>query len=124
MAKRFVPPLWEAIGRARELKGDQLPKNLEREQDRPQVTQIVNVLAAILNDLCARERLAASLTCTMNDLRDLIRTKIQNESPSATNLLLTGWRRSFVLPTLLDVLEGRRSVRIANLQADSPFALE
>ena len=124
MARRFVQPLWEAVERARQLTVDQLPKNVEREQDRPQLALIVNLLGAILNDFCAREKLAVSLTATMNDLRDLVRSKMQKDQPTATNLLVTGWRKEFVLPILLEVLEGQRSVRITNLQAESPFALE
>jgi ribonuclease D len=124
MARRFVQPMWEAIERARKLAPDQLPKNIERAQDRPQVALIVNLLGAILNDFCARAKLAVSLTCTMNDLRDLIRSKMQNDRASETNLLMTGWRKDFVLPILLEVLEGKRSVRITSLQAESPFALE
>ncbi len=124
MAKRFVQPLWEAIERARRLPSDQLPKVIEREQDRPQVALVVNVLGAILNDLCAREKLAVSLTATVSDLRDLVRAKMQKDEPSATNLLLMGWRKEFVLPILLDVLEGKRSLRISSLQAESPFVLE
>jgi ribonuclease D len=124
MAKRFVQPMWEAVERARHFPADQLPKNIEREQDRPQVALIVNLLGAILNDFCARERLAVSLTATMGDLRDLVRAKMQKDNPSPTNLLLSGWRKEVVLPILLEVLEGKRSVRITNLQAESPFALE
>jgi ribonuclease D len=124
MAKRFVQPMWTAIEQARGLPVDQLPVNIEREQDRPQVALIVNVLAAILNDFCAREKLAVSLTATTSDLRDLVRAKMHNNDPPETNILTTGWRKDFVLPTLLDVLEGKRGVRITNLQADSPFVLE
>src|SRR5207253_10904169 len=36
LAKRFVQPLWQAIERARKLPADQLPKVIEREQERPQ----------------------------------------------------------------------------------------
>ena len=124
MAKRFVQPMWEAIERARGLPIDKLPKPLEREQDRPQLALIVSLLGAILNDFCAREKLAVSLTATMSDLRDLVRSKMQNDRPAETNLLMSGWRKEFVLPVLLEVLEGKRSVRIANLQAESPFVLE
>ena len=124
LAHRFVPAMWEAIERARKLPGDLLPRNIEREQDRPQVGLIVNLLGAILNDFCAREKLAPSLTATVSDLRDLVRSRMQNESASETNPLMTGWRKEFVLSMLLAVLEGKRSVRIANLQAESPFALE
>ena len=124
MARRFVQPLWEAIERARKLPPDQLPKAVERDQDPPQVALIVNLLAAILNDFCAREKLAVSLTATMSDLRDLVRSKMHKERVSETNLLMTGWRKDLVLPILLEVLEGKRSVRITNLQAESPFTLE
>src|SRR5262249_2064239 len=96
MARRFVQPMWEAIERARQLAPDQLPNNIEREQDRPQVALIVNLLGAILSDFCAREKLAVSLTCSMNDLRDLVRAKMQNDSASATNPLMAGWRKDFV----------------------------
>lgn len=124
MTKRFVQPMWEAIERARKLSGDQLPEVLEREQDRPQVALIVNLLGAILNDLCAREKLAVSLTATVSDLRDLVRAAMLKEAPAETNLLMSGWRKEFVLPVLQSVLAGERSVRITNLEADSPFALE
>ncbi|MBI2807377.1 MAG: ribonuclease D [Planctomycetes bacterium] len=124
MAKRFVQPMWDAIEHARTLAPEQLPRIMERDQDRPQVAVVVNLLGAILNDFCAREKLAVSLTATVGDLKDLVRARMQNVSPSETNLLLTGWRRGFVLPNLLDVLEGKRAVRIGNLQAESPFVLE
>jgi ribonuclease D len=124
IAKRFVQPLWEAVERARQLPADQLPTPVEREQDPPQVTLVVNLLAAILNDYCARAKLAVGLTATMSDLKDLVRSKMQNEPPSEANLLLKGWRREAVLPMFLELLEGKRSVRITDLQAESPFALE
>lgn len=124
MAKRFVNVLWEAIEKARALPADQWPAALEREQDAPQVGLVANLLAAILNDFCARHQLAVSLTATTSDIKDLVRAKMQNEGPSEANLLLASWRRDFVLPILQEVLDGKRSVRIANLQSESPFALE
>lgn len=124
LAKKFVQPMWDAIQRARATPSTQWPDIIEREQDPAQVALVVSVMSAVLNDLCGREGLASSLTCTISDLRDLVRTMMRNEPPSPTNLLMTGWRREFVLPRLLDVLEGRRGLRIANLQAESPFVLE
>jgi ribonuclease D len=124
MAKPFVALIWEAIERARALPADQLPHAIEREQDPPQVGLVVSLLGAILNDFCARQQLATSLTATMSDIKDLVRAKMQNDTPSKSNLLMTGWRRDFVLPILQEVLDGKRSVRITSLQAESPFTLE
>jgi len=124
MAKRFVQPMWDAIDRARKMSPAQFPFVVEREQDPPQVALIVNLLMAILNDFCAREKLAVSLAGTVSDLKELVRAKMQKESVPETNLLMIGWRKDVVLPMVLEVLDGKRSVRIANLQADSPFVLE
>jgi ribonuclease D len=124
MARRFVQPLWEAIEKARALPGEQLPRHAEREQDPPQVGLVVNLLAAILNDFCSRQQLAFALTTTMSDLKELVRGKMQKDRPAETNLLMTGWRKEFVLPLLRDVLEGKRAVRIADLQSETPFTLE
>ena len=124
MAKRFVQPLWEAIEAARKLPSDQFPRPAERDQDPPQVALVVNLLAAIVNDFCAREKLAVGLTATVSDLKELVRAQMQKEPVPASNLLMTGWRKDFVLPILLEVLEGKRSVRIGDLQSESPFALE
>ena len=73
IARRFVQPMWDAIEQARKLSADQLPTPIERDQDPPQVALVVNLLAAILNDFCGRNKLAMSLTATMSDLRDLVR---------------------------------------------------
>lgn len=124
MAKRFVVPMWEAIERARTLSSDQLPRVEEREQDPPQVGLVVNLLAAILNDFCSRERLAVALAATTSDLKDLVRAKMRKQTPSETNPLMTGWRKDFVLPILRDVLDGRRAVRISDVGSESPFTLE
>ena len=124
LGKRFVTPIWDAIERARKLPPDQLPRVEERDQDPPQVSLIVNLLAAILNDFCARDKLAIGLTATMSDLKELVRAKMRNEAVSETNLLMTGWRKHHVLPMLLELLDGRRTVRITDVKAESPFTLE
>jgi ribonuclease D len=124
MAKRFVQPMWDAIERARQFSGDQLPRVEEREQDPPQVGLIVNLLAAIVNDFCAREGLAVALTVTTSDLKDLVRARMRKEAVSETIPLMSGWRKEFVLPMLEDVLAGKRAVRIGDINAESPFALE
>jgi ribonuclease D len=124
MAKRFVQPLFDAIERGRALPSDQLPRASERDQDPPQVPLIVNVLAAILNDFCSRHQLSASLTATMSDLKELVRAHIQKSEVPESNLLTTGWRNEAVLPRLLEVLQGKRALRITDLSSETPFTIE
>ena len=54
----------------------------------------------------------------------LVRARMQGAPPPAASLLTEGWRARHVLPELLAVLEGRRSLRIANVRAESPFVVE
>ena len=110
MARRFVQPLWEAIQRARQLSPDELPGHLEREQDRPPVG-LDRQSARRDPERFLRPRKARRQPDGHHERSArLVRAKMQNEPASETNLLMTGWRKEFVLPILLDVLEGKRSV--------------
>jgi ribonuclease D len=124
LARRYSAPLWEAIERARALPADDLPLPAEREQDPPQFGLIVSVLSAALADFCARHQLATSLVATNQDLKLLVRAKLLGLPSAADSLLSHGWRAQHILPHLQAILEGRRSLTIADVNAETPFAYE
>ncbi len=124
LPRRDLPGIIRAVEEARAQPPDEWPRAAEREQDPPQVGLIANVLQAVLGDLCARRELAPSLVATSSDVKLLVRARMQGAPPPAESLLTQGWRAHHVLPELLAVLEGRRSLRIANVRADSPFVVE
>ena len=49
---------------------------------------------------------------------------IEGDPLPAESLLTRGWRAEHVLPDLLAVLDGQRTIRIADVAADAPFAFE
>lgn len=123
LARRFVPPLWQAIEKARNLPAEEHPEPTEREQDPPQMTVLVNVLAASLADHCLRQRLSPSVVASNQDLRLLVRARLQDDPALADGSLLSrGWRRAHILPQLQAVLDGRRAFRIADVRSETPFA--
>ncbi|HZU36773.1 MAG TPA: HRDC domain-containing protein [Gemmataceae bacterium] len=126
LPRRDLDAVMEVIERARKLPMAQCPPAAEREQDPPQVGLISSVLQAVLGDLCARLHLAPNLVATSQDIKLLVRARLQaagGDTPLPTESLLTqGWRGQHVLPELLAVLEGRRSVRIADVRQAAPFA--
>jgi ribonuclease D len=124
LSRRDLPAILAAVERARSLPPEQCPRAAERDQDPPQVGLIANVLQAVLGDLCARRGLAPGLVATSADVKLLVRAGMQGAPPPAESLLTQGWRADHVLPDLLAVLEGRRSLRIANVRAESPFVVE
>jgi ribonuclease D len=124
LPRRDLPAILKAVELARALPQDQWPRAAEREQDPPQVGLVANVLQAVLGDYCARHELAPGLVATSNDVKLLVRAARQGAAPPAESLLTQGWRARHVLPEVLTVLEGRRSLRIADVRADAPFVVE
>jgi ribonuclease D len=124
LPKRDLEAILQAVERARALPVEECPIVAEREQDPPQVGLATNVLSAVLGDLCARLHLAPNLVATGQDVKLLVRSRMQGLPPPAESLLTQGWRAQAVLPVLQAILEGRRSVRIADLTVDTPFALD
>jgi ribonuclease D len=112
------------VERARALPPESWPRMAEREQDPPQVQLVTNVLTAVLGDLCARWRLASNLVAGSNDLKLLVRSRLQGGALAAESLLTQGWRGTHVLPELLAVLDGRRCLRIADVSAVNPFRFD
>lgn len=122
LPRRDLPAIVEVARQARELPIEQCPAVAEREQEVPPVNMVANVLTAVLNDLCARFGLSPGLVATTSDVKQLVRSRWQKE-PLPDDLPLTqGWRAQHILPELLAVLDGRRSVRVADLNAESPFS--
>jgi ribonuclease D len=78
----------------------------------------------VLGDFCARSRLAANLVATGNDVKLLVRSRVQGADLPADSLLTQGWRSQHVLPDLLAMLDGRRRLRIADVQAEAPFEFD
>lgn len=122
LPRRDLEPILQAVERARALPIEQCPAVTERDQDPPQVGMVVSVVSAVLGDLCVRSRLAPNLVCTNTDVRLLVRAFWQGNPPPVDSLLTHGWRKEHILPELLAVLEGRRSLRVADVRADAPFA--
>jgi ribonuclease D len=124
LSRREVPALLQVIEEVRALPIDQCPALTEREQDPPQLALVTNVLTAVLGDLCAREHLAQGLAANTSDVKLLARSKLLDRPLPAESPLNRGWRRDFVLPHLQAMLEGRLSLRIADVRAEAPFKVE
>jgi len=61
---------------------------------------------------------------TSHDVRLLVRSRQQGDPLLAGSLLCQGWRSRHLLPEVLAVLEGRRTVRISDITAEAPLIVE
>jgi ribonuclease D len=119
LPRRDLDAIVQVVERARLLPPEQCPDVLERDQDSPQVTWIVNLLMAVLGDFCVRHKLAASLVASTQDVKQLVRAQLQNTP--ATGPLTRGWRAEHILPELRAILDGQRFLRVRDVHADAPF---
>jgi ribonuclease D len=123
LPRRDTTAILRVVSEARELPLDQCPALIEREQDPPQVALVSNVLSAVLGDLCARSHLAANLVANNQDVRVLVRARLLGGGLPEESLLIRGWRREQILPSLLAVLDGRSRLRVADVGREAPFEL-
>lgn len=122
LAKRHAAAIVAAVERARALPLEQCPRPAERERDPSQVALVVAVLNAVLQDFAARRQLSASLVATSSDVKELVRARMAGSPLPEDSIWRRGWRAEHILPELLDFLEGRRAIRIGDLNCDAPFA--
>lgn len=112
------------IAAAQAANPDEFPEHAERHDDGPGLTMLVNLLSAALANCCAREKIATGLVGSQNDLKDLVRWQLQKPDGETRPYLASGWRAGVCGETLLDVLGGRRALRVADPQAEVPVAVE
>jgi ribonuclease D len=123
VGKKFIPAILRAVEAARQLPIEQCPPYVEREQDLPQVPLIGNILVAVLGNFCHNAQLAVGLVANQEDLRSLVRSRLSGKPLPERSPLSRGWRRANILPELEAVLEGRRSLRITDIQSETPLAI-
>jgi ribonuclease D len=122
LPRRDLEAIVQTVLRAGELPPEEWPPAAERDQDPPQVQLTTALLTAVLGDVCARLRLAPNLVASNQDVKRLVRARFAGVALPPDSPLTLGWRATAVLPDLLAVLEGRRTVRIADVKAAAPFA--
>lgn len=112
------------IAEAQEVPPENLPEPAERHDDLPGLAMVVSLLSATLSQACVQSQVAVGLAGGVSDLKELVRWYLDGQPDRQTPELLRGWRSEVFGQTLLDVLSGRRALRIVDPEADVPVALD
>ena len=112
------------IAQAQQVPPDQLPEPAGRHDDGPGLAMVVSLLAATLSQACAQAKIAVGLVGGAADLKELVRWYVEGRDEARRPDLLQGWRAEVCGQTLLQVLSGRRALRIVDPEADVPVALD
>jgi ribonuclease D len=114
----------DVIAEAQAVPVDALPIPAERHDEGPGVAMVVSLLSATLARCCGTARVAVGLVGGASDLRDLIRWQVDGRPEDRRPALAKGWRWEVCGETLMDVLTGRRALRVVDPEADVPVALD
>lgn len=114
----------ETIELARATAEDLLPEPRHRPEDAPGASTIANILAAALAQCCLENKVAGSLVSTTSDIKSLIRWQLDGRPESRRPALAEGWRGKLCGNLLLDVLNGRRALRVVDPASEYPVAIE
>ncbi len=103
---------------------DDLPEPAERHDDLPGLAMVVSLLSATLSQSCAQQKVAVGLAGGSSDLKELVRWYLDGQDTDRMPEVLQGWRHEVCGKVLLEVLSGRRGLRIVDPEADVPVALD
>jgi ribonuclease D len=120
--KKKAQQMVDALNQARELPEDQLPR-LRRRDDPPQLQILGQLSSVVANNLAARHQVDPALLATTADLQELVRWHLA-AGEGARPAILDGWRGEILGTPLLDLLEGKSTVRVANAQAPRPLKMD
>jgi ribonuclease D len=112
------------LDEARAIPEQKLPELPPRQEDSPGLSTVTNLLSAALAQRCAQNELAGSIVANVADLKYLVRWHSDGRDESHLPVVLKGWRRAFCGEYLLDVLEGRLALRVADPLSEFPVAIE
>jgi ribonuclease D len=120
--RKGVQEIVDAVKRGLDVPDSELPE-LVRRDDPPQV-QVLGSLAAILaNSLASEHQVDIALLATVADLQEVVRWRLGlvDEAPPQ---LLEGWRGEILGKPLLELLDGKRVVRVVDLDSPKPLRIE
>ena len=124
--RRHIGDLVEVVQTALALPEEQLPEKLpSQRQDNSQDDHVIGKLLSLaLANRCSELDVAMAIIATSSDLRELVRWFLTGSDAQKKPALLCGWRAEVCGELLLDMLEGKISLRVADPESDHPLVFE
>ncbi len=105
-----------------EVPEDELPQ-LRRRDDPAQVAILGQLAAILVNSLAVENEVDAALLATTADLQEFIRGQL-GLSDGKASPLLEGWRGEVFGLALVELLQGKRFIRVGDMNSASPLRIE
>jgi ribonuclease D len=114
--------LSKAIATANALPEHELPSKAPRSRS-INLGLLGQFLTTALKIVCDREKIAAGVVGSAQDIRDLAAWHMKMVPPNPKPLLATGWRAHIIGQTIEDIIDGSIGIRVNNPRSDDPLDL-
>ncbi len=91
-----------------------------RYDDPPQIAILGQLLTIFVKNIASELQVDASLLATTSDLQKVIRWHLGSNDDGPPQVL-TGWRGEILEPALVELLEGKRAVRVRDVTSPNPI---
>lgn len=103
---------------------DQLPRLPNRVDDLSGGPMLVGILTAALAYACIHAKVSQTLAATTGDIKELVRWHLEGRPANDLPVLMQSWRAEVCGNLMLDVLEGRKSLRVTDPSQEVPVRIE
>ncbi len=121
--QRHLPAISARVQRALDLPRSKCPKPPSRSA-RPPFNLLGQFLSTAVNSMARSARVAPSLVCTVQDVRDLIAHHLGYWDADEPPVLATGWRSEVVGHAIDELLDGDLAIRITDPASEQPLSFE
>jgi len=122
--QQFADEIIQVVNDALEVPDDDLPKKVRPPKYPSQDEVLTRILGLALANRCQQLGLSMALVGTMSDLKDLVRAHVFDINNKEIPKLQRGWRGEVFGQLLVDVLDGKITLRVANPTAENPIAFD
>jgi ribonuclease D len=117
------PAIVAAVAQALQLDPSAYPELLRRD-DPPQVSVLGQLLSVAAGSLAEEHEVDPALLATSSDLQDLVRWKLGLLPAEPEPAVLQGWRGEILGHSLLEILDGKRVLRVGDVKKRHPLVFE
>ncbi len=102
----------------------ELPTLPDRVEDLSGGSMLLGILTATLAYACFHGKVAQGLVATVGDIKELVRWHLEGRPETEIPALMESWRAEVCGKLMLDVIEGRKALRVTDLSAEVPVTIE
>lgn len=122
--QQYSHDLLRVVKESRKIPEDELPRKPQGKSYPSQDEVLARILGLALANRCQELGISMPLVGTSSDLKELVRWHVFDQQQGARPKLLSKWRESVCGQVLLDVLDGKVTLRVADPRSENPLRFD